>query len=91
MLLINLIPEFTDIGPFILINLAHWTYMDLSSNYVIFGTFYVIIMLVLLNVVKGVRYRTLVFSVVLTKGFMKISEFNLLLYRYVDFKYQYLF
>lgn len=86
MVLIDWIPEFSDIAPYILINLGQWTYMDLSYNYVIFGMVYVVIMLIVLNIIKGVKFTTLVFFVILNQCLMQISQFSLLLVRTLDFR-----
>jgi hypothetical protein len=63
----------------------------MSTNFLVFGVFYVILMLMIINVFKGIHYRTLVFLVVLSRNVFSIFQFNLLLFRYVGFKSQFTF
>jgi ABC-type multidrug transport system permease subunit len=63
MVLINITPEFGDISTYILINLGGWRYIDLSYNFIFFAGFYVVIMLLLFNVVKGIKFRNFAFAV----------------------------
>lgn len=90
MVLLNSVPNFSDIGNFILMNLNGWTYLNLSTNFVCFTAIYVVIMFILLNKVKGIRFITYIYMVGVAEALMLLFQFNLLMWKYFNFKVMFL-
>lgn len=62
---INIIPEFSDLASFVLINLGQWTYMDLSYNYAFMSVLYILAMFLVINIISGIQFRYLIFISIL--------------------------
>jgi hypothetical protein len=70
---------------YMLVNLGNWTYIDLSWNYLPFGICYSLIMIFLINKVKGLTFEKLMVFGAISMNFSKMSNLPVLFTRTVSY------
>ena len=75
---------------YLLVNVAGWTYIDLSWNYLPFGICYSLIMLFLINKVKGLKFEQLMFFGGFSMNISKLSNIPAYFVRTVSYFWQFM-
>lgn len=70
---------------YMLVNMANWTYIDLSWNYLPFGVCYSLIMIFIINKVKGLKFETLLISGAICLNFYQISNIPVIFVRNIPY------
>jgi hypothetical protein len=89
MIVIYLCPQTYDPGNFILTKLAGWKGVDLSTNYIIFGTIYSLTMFYFLNRVKAIPFHVQLWLANICLTITNICNFRFLFYKELDFYLMY--
>lgn len=82
-------PNLGDANNYILVNMAAWNYIDLSWNYLAFGAAYSLMMLFVLNKVKGLSFESLLLYGGVAMNLSKISNIPILFAREVPYFYMF--
>lgn len=82
-------PNLSDGINYLLVNVGGWTYIDLSWNYLPFGICYSLIMLFLINKVKGLQFSELFFFGGLSMTVSKLSNIPAYFVREISYFWQF--
>ena len=74
---------------YLLVNVGGWTYIDLSWNYLPFGITYSILMLILINKVKGLKFEQLFLFGGISMSLSKLTNIPAYFVREVSYFWQF--
>jgi len=85
MILLNLVPTLSNVQTYILLNVGHWTYLDLSSQSLLFAFLYFVMLYFFINQLKKLNFGVMNVMAAAFAFLFNLSNFALLMTRVIPF------